>query len=265
MKKSVIEKWYKILNFPKEYTEDFYALLKATDCEDITDINGYADSSDKGKNLLAYLYFCESVSEKYKKLGIPEEILIDTLYDLVVWTKTYYDMTGKVGFAQTGWLKWHMSFKLFKLGRLQFAFDKAECDIEAYSVKRGDDILAVHIAEVGPLDIDECLKSFENAKNFFKKYFPEYNYKCFTCHSWLLDEGLGNYLRENSNILRFAALFKNIKADESDALLKYIFRRDATRENLDDMKIKSSFAQKIYDAVKCGETFYEVLGARKIQ
>ena len=265
MKISIIEKWYNFLKFPKEYDSDFFSILDSTDLSDVTNIESFENSDDKGKNLLAYLYFCEAVSEKYKKLGIPEKILIDTLSDLVVWTNTYYTMTKSVGFAETNWLKWHLSFKLFKLGRLQFAFDSAKCDIENYGIKRGDNVLAVHIAEVGPLNIEDCLESFENAKEFFKSYFPEYDYKCFTCHSWLLDGGLKNHLKEGSNILRFAELFDKVKEDKSDALLKYIFRWDATRENLENMKIKSSFAAKIFDAISRGEAFYEVLGVRRIQ
>ncbi len=262
-KKYIIKKWYEALGFPKEYDAEFYAILDSASLEGVDTAENYVYDKDTGKNLCAYLYFCEAVSEQYSKLGIGDEILMDTLSDIVVWTKIYYGMWGKVGFAEVNWIRRHLTFKLFKLGRLQFEISAAEADVSEYNTKAGDPILAVHIPGVGPLTKEDALVSFDKAREFFKEYFPAYEYKCFTCHSWLLDPTLKKYLRDGANILRFAELFTPIKSDVSDELLKYIFRRDTTRASVAAEVKKSGFAERIAEAIAKGEIFHEVLGARK--
>ena len=259
-KKNIIKKWYDKLHFPTEYDEQFSLILENCDLGGVTVAEEYEYNEDTGKNLCAYLYFCEAVSEKYKRHGISDEILLDTLSDIVVWTKIYYGMWGKVGFAEVSWIRRHLTFKLFKLGRLQFEITDAECDIDAFDTECGDPILAVHIPGVGPLSESD---SFNMAKEFFGSYFPAYSYKCFTCHSWLLDPTLKKYLRDGANILRFAELFTPVSSEKSDTLLKYIFRRDTTRESVANEEKKSGVAERIADAIANGEIFYEVLGARK--
>ena len=200
MKKNIIKKWYSLLKFPEKYDLQFKELLDSSDCEDLTSLSEYEDYNNKGKNLLAFLYFCEELSVKYKAKNIPDEILYDTLSDIVIWTNTYFSISKKLGLDETNWLKKHLSFKLFKLGRLQFCIADSEFDIPGYSIGKGDRILEVHIPQAGPLNFEKCKESFENSKKFFSKYFKEYDYKCFTCHSWLLDKALLPFLSENSNI-----------------------------------------------------------------
>lgn len=262
MKKNIIKKWYSALNFPEKYDTLFKELIDRIECENFDSIDNYKTFDDKEKNLLAFLYFCEELAAKYKDARIPEKILYDTLSDIVIWTNTYFSITGKLGLDETNWLKRHLSFKLFKLGRLQFCIADSEFDIPSYEVSKGDQVVEVHIPEYGPLIYDECEKSFENAKEFFEIYFRDYNYKCFTCHSWLLDRALLPYLNEGSNIRSFMTLFVPVHDDDSYALIKYIFRWDARKETLASFEAKSTLAKKIAAAVNAGVIFHETLGVR---
>ncbi len=260
MKKKIIEKWYKKLSFPTRYDEQFYTAIESCNLDEIEKIEDYVDFTDKERNLVAFLYFCEALCKKYNEYGIPESILSDTLSDIVIWTNTYYGIYGKLGLDETGWLKRHLTFKLFKLGRLQFCIAKSEHTVPEWNFCVGDDIVEVHIPEAGPLVIEECYKSFDNARSFFKEYFPDYNYKCFTCHSWLLDRALLPYLKEGANITKFMNMFTPVIDDPSNALIKYIFRWDATVESLHTFEPRSSFATKIKEAVLSGVQFHETLG-----
>ena len=65
---------------------------------------------------------------------------------------------------------------------------------------------------------------------------------------------------EASNITAFRGLFKITRNDPSDALLKYIFRWNATREALPSLEAKSSLAKKVKEAALSGARFYESLG-----
>lgn len=259
----IIEKWYKALNFPSMYDEEFYNALNNIKIEDVKTDEYDTEQKDGKKNFLSYLYMCEELSKKYKQKGISEEILYDTLADLGRWLDIWSNLQGELYLGELGWLKSHLSMKLFKLGRLQFAFGKADCDVVEKNLKKGDNIIEVHIPAEGPLIKEECEKSFETAKKFFKKFYPDYEYKYFTCHSWLLDTSLKEILSDSSNIIRFQNLFDVVHEKKSDSILKYTFKWNTTREDLKDISCTSGFAQKIKDRILAGKDFYISYGIFK--
>jgi hypothetical protein len=118
----------------------------------------------------------------------------------------------------------------------------------------------MHIPRGSKLDIDECKRSMEQAKEFFATYFPEFEYNHFVCWSWLLDDTLKKYLPAESGILQLASLFEPVEKTPSYALLKYIFAWDTTPLNLRYRYPVTSLAAAVQKAVLAGETFYEVLG-----
>jgi len=259
--KTIIEKWYRTLRFPPEYDGAFYeALDTVTISPDITP-DAYDPDSDEGKrNLLTYLFFCEQVGKKAAERGIPGEVVVDTLRDIVIWTRNYTEWKGELYLGELNWLKLHIQFTIFRLGRLQFRMAGAETDIPTAGVAEGDPVLEIHVPGDGRLDIGDCLASLDKARAFFARYFPDHRYQVFTCHSWLLDDTLKAYLPKNSNILRFGNLFTKIRRDDSNVLLRYLFRIDTTEENLTDAVCRSAFAERIRDAVLAGKTFHPSLG-----
>lgn len=67
----------------------------------------------------------------------------------------------------------------------------------------GDQIVEVHIPAHGKMLHEECLRSYARAVDFFEKYFPERQWSCFTCTTWLLDTQLRRLLPADSNIVLF--------------------------------------------------------------
>ena len=167
--------------------------------------------------------------------------------------------------SQLRWLKHHLSMKLFKIGRLQYYLAEASQTraVPEENVQVGDPYIDIHIPAVGPLSPAECHKSVETARLFFANYFPEHQYRHFVCHSWLLDASLQEILPESSNILNFQKMFHLYRADESDAILHYVFRWDTTRENLADFPATSSLAKAVKERVENGGCFHETLGVIK--
>lgn len=250
---SIVEKWYRKLSFPTKYDAAFESALTKIEVPADATVDAYDKKSEDGiKNLLYYLYFCENVEKIYAKRGIPENILIDTLRDLVIWTEIWSDIKGTLYLGELAWLSHHLSGKLFKVERLQFCFPPA--------TEEGYRSMEIHIPAVGKLSREASLSSIEAAKRFFATYFPEYEYDRFTCESWLLDETLKKYLAPESNIIMFGDLFTRVSSSPSDALLGYIFRWNATRETIKDIKATSSFAERIREAVFSGETFFCTFG-----
>ena len=256
-----IRKWYYELGFPSSMDAAFEGAVGSFQIADGVTVENYPVNEQAGaENLLYCLYFCEALSRKYKEKGIPDKILKDTLHDIVVWTQIWSDIKGELHLGETQWLKRHIKMRLFKLGRLQFCVAPSEFDIPEKNIAQGDLVIEVHIPEGEPLLPDACLQSMDDARKFFDFYYPELGFSLFTCHSWLLDSSLKELLPENSNILKFARLFKIVQQNPSDAILGYLFQWGALRAGIREYIPASSFAARVKEACLAGRIFYEGLG-----
>lgn len=179
----IIEKWYQRLDFPRVYDREFREALAEIKISDAISIEKYNVYSKDGKrNLLSALFMCEKLAGEYREKGISEDILDATLYDLVIWTNTWSNRKYELYLGEMDWLKRHLSMRLFRLGRLQFCMEQAEDDIPQQGVKAGDNILQIYIPEGEPLSQEEYKQTVDEAKSFFKRYFPEFDYQCMICH-----------------------------------------------------------------------------------
>ncbi len=77
-------------------------------------------------------------------------------------------------------------------------------------LSQGDKVIALHIPAGGSLTPDDVNKSLELSKKFVAEYFPEWDYRGFTCESWLLDPQLETLLGGESNIVRFGRRFLRV-------------------------------------------------------
>lgn len=259
--KPIIEKWYKILGFDSKYDAEFYQALDTIPVPATTSIMEYPmDCQDGKRNLLFYLYMCEELERKYAEKGISQKILLDTLWDLVRWCNVWSDIKGELYLGEIAWLSNHMAFKLFRLGRLQFAIQKGNATFEKFGKKNGEVFIGIHIPPTDPLLQDACKASIAMARDFFATYFPEVSYTYFTTNTWLLDDTLKEILPEGSNILQFGDLFEKVYTEKSDDILRYVFGWDITRENYQNCPCKSSLAVKVKKAFDDGKDFYITRG-----
>lgn len=70
-----------------------------------------------------------------------------------------------------------------------------------------DTVLSVHIPKGADLSKAALCASFEEAKRFFKMYFPEKEIRGFYCRSWLMDPALSEILPEDAKIISFQNFF----------------------------------------------------------
>ena len=261
MTASIIEKWYKALNFPVKYDEEFYKALNEIEIpSDLTADSYPLDSADGKKNLLAYLYFCEKLQSDYEEAKISREILMDTLSDIVRWTNTWSDIKGELYLGELEFLKCHMDVELFKIGRLEFYPKPLLFDIPQIGAKAGDTVVTVHIPSGEKLVYEECVRSLERAKEFYARHFPNLDYKCFLCTSWLMDGTLSEILPSDSNILKFQTIFKYVRTEESDAIIHYVFGWDKTIADLETLVCKTNFAKGVKNRLLNGGKFYKTSG-----
>jgi hypothetical protein len=66
----------------------------------------------------------------------------------------------------------------------------------------GNEVLTFLIPASGPLRFEECGESFQQALEFFPRYFPEFKFRGFYSGAWLLDPRLQTLLPPESNIVR---------------------------------------------------------------
>ena len=76
----------------------------------------------------------------------------------------------------------------------------------------------------------------------------------------LLWRNLKDYLPENSNVILFGNRFLKIDSNKGDSILRYVFRWDATRENLQKFEAKTSLARAIKQSVMDEKCFFEEFG-----
>ena len=257
----IIEKWYKNLKFDSKYDTEFYEALRTIEIPADTSIKTYnLDSTDGKKNLLAFLYMCEALQRKYAEHGISDEILLDTLSDIVRWCDEWSQIKGELYLGEIGWLSRSMNFYLFKIGRLQYCIHSVTEGFTKFGMKMGESFIGVHIPPTGPLKIEDVKKSLDMAREFFAQYFPEMQYSYFSCLTWLLDDTLKELLPQDSNILMFAELFTIVDNAPSDAILHYVFDHATNRENVGSKECTSSFARKVKSAIQDGKVFYQPRG-----
>ena len=126
----------------------------------------------------------------------------------------------------------------------------------------GDSMIEVHIpphSSGGRLTWEGCAESYRQALEFFPRYYPEMDFKVFTCWSWLLDPGLPKILPPESNIVKFQSPFHLLPVVGSDGQCYDLAFGDA---NLDIATVipKTSLHRAIVDYVRVGNRMRSAAG-----
>lgn len=149
------------------------------------------------KRLCCMLRCALKAREEYDRLGISEEIYVDSMAAFSRFVREHMESYGCYGFDRGFWTTRQVSSKLFRIGQLEYELTTLE----------GAPVVSLHI----PTDVDlrpEVLRpSVKAGMEEFFRIFPEYVGKTVYCHSWLLSPLLKDFLPENSNILKFQEMF----------------------------------------------------------
>ena len=171
--------------------------------------------NDMIKLAVALLYSVEFTYPKYQKAVISDEIYFETMKDIAVWCEN----NNNKGLKNLPWIKNHLNFELFKLGRLQFQIYKCDNRTLNYDLlpfNFGENLIYAHISQGEKLVYAECVNSLKNAKRFFCEYFPNYDFDYFFCESWLLYGENWQFMNSSSNILQFSTLFDLVYSFDDD-------------------------------------------------
>jgi hypothetical protein len=206
-------------------------------------------------------YLTDYAIKKNLERGISREITIATLKDINVWFDNYKQATGKTGLGEFSWLRYHYTGDLFKLGRLQYRLEKS-----LQGVPEGEYAIETHIPQGEPLNAQACLESFEMAKEFFNKIFPETKLHYFMCDSWLLNPNLEKIMKPESNVVQFMRMWTPIPfvSDESAQAVERVFGFGFKKENIKNAPEDTSLQRALKNYIINGGTMDLTAGYRKI-
>ncbi|MEJ7839483.1 MAG: acyltransferase domain-containing protein [Thermomicrobiales bacterium] len=205
----------------------------------------------------------------YDERGIDRNIGRRSLVDLGLHMTHHRRRRGYGGLnVNADWLSEHFTGRLFQLGRLQFdrsaigRTTSAELRSGGIPIGRGEPVLGVHIPDYcGPFPPSLCDESFAMAAEFFPRHFPNERADVVTCHSWLLDRQLADYLAPKSNILAFQRRFtinhRNVSPQDEDFFLS-VFQSDPS--NIDRLPQDTTLQRAIVEHVRAGKHWYGGVG-----
>ncbi|MBR2861560.1 MAG: DUF5596 domain-containing protein [Clostridia bacterium] len=208
-----------------------------------------------------FAHLADFALEVNTKRGIDKEITVATLKDVNVWLDNYKAQHGQAGLKESTWLMHHYTGDLFRLGRLQFRLEKC-----LDGVPSGEVAIETHIPQGEPLQVEDCLASFDLAREFFKEKFPESKPQYFMCDSWLLNPNLEKVLDENSNIVKFMRLWNKMPfpADDSAQAIERVFGFGTKKEQLPDAPEKTLLQKRMKEYLLSGGEMNMCAGYIKI-
>lgn len=202
----------KVLSLVERDRAKLISLCKKADNDNFKSVFA---KNDIIKLAVALLYSVEFTYPKYQKAVISDEVYFETMKDIAVWCEN----NNNKGLKNLPWIKNHLNFELFKLGRLQFQIYKCDNRTLNYDLlpfNFGENLIYVHIPQGEKLVYAECVNSLKNAKSFFGEYFPNYDFDYFFCESWLLYGENWQFMNSSSNILQFSTLFDLVYSFDDD-------------------------------------------------
>ena len=124
--------------------------------------------------MLAVCLLLTHVSHRvYREKGIDEEVYLDSMKDIRVWTQTCIENRYHLGVYQYGWIRHFYTADIVRLGRLEFHIVEYHHN-EPYTacgvtVQKGDPVINTHIPADGHMEPEDVQDSFRRAYRYFGK------------------------------------------------------------------------------------------------
>lgn len=207
------------------YQSDEKQIKKLADkCKKNGNFNCLASKNDIVR-LAVCLEYAEFTKDEYRKKDIPLSVFYDTMGDIKIWCENNHNK----GLKNYRWIENHLKCNLFRIGRLQFQMFRCNMKTLSYThlpFNFNDQMIYVHIPQGEKLIYSDCIEAINRAKEFFDKYFNDFEYEFFFCESWLLYDENWQFMQPSSNILQFQTLFDIVYSSDDDAqAIERIFGR----------------------------------------
>lgn len=125
----------------------------------------------------------------------------------------------------------------------------------------GDPIIRLHIPPFGKMTPEMITQTIEATKEFASKYFSDFSYKAFACHSWLMDPQLDTLLGERTNIVKFSQRFHRLTyKSKGEAVFNFIFNKPDMNFDVKELPEDSSLQKALKNNYLSGKAIYELEG-----
>lgn len=164
------------------------------------------EDKDNMKMLYCQLECARRVFDQYQKKHIKDTIYRDTMKCFSRFIEECKKKNGRMFFDRDWWTYRQISMSLFRIGELEYEFQKYE----------GENVIAIHIPSDANLSKGAVDASMKQAEIFFQTYYHDYKYEKYSCDSWLLSPRLKPLLSKKSNILSFQNRFHIVQENNED-------------------------------------------------
>lgn len=183
-----------------------------------------APDEDGLKILTCQLYVACITYEKYRDMGISDDIYIETMKFFSRFLYYYNEIYGEYKYVWGWWAVREISMQEFRIGELEYEM----------TIQDNKKLISIHIPSDVNMTSSNLRKSYLDARDFFANYYPEFAKVDMICGSWLLAPALKKLLPDSSKIIQFQNSFElTSQEDDSSGFLDWIYgRRDIPFENL---------------------------------
>lgn len=123
-------------------------------------------------------------------------------------------------------------------------------------LQQGDPVISVHIPANEDFSPEICEQSYIEAGRIIKTCYPEFKYKAFTCHSWLMDPQLEKILKPGSNIIAFQRKYTRFPSISSGrGVFFFVFLKEY--DQLQDLPENTSLERALKKHYIEGNYIYE--------
>lgn len=186
--------------------------------------------------------------EKYQEKGISKEIFIDTMKCFPRFIEEHKQSYGDYGFDRDWWVGRQLSLQLFRIGELE------------YEIVQGE--ISIHIPSDAELTVQKCRESYQQAREFFEKYFVNTVGQHYYCCSWLLSPALEVLLPSDARINCFRKGFRLLHWEQdSMEFLQWVYiRGDVLLQELpEDTTLRKKMKAYLLNGGKVGEAKGELI------
>ena len=205
-------------------------------------VNCLGKDSDNMKMLMCQLVCACRDYDRYKELGISDEVYFDTMRCFTRFLGERRMRTGEILFDRGWWTYRQVSMVLFRIGELEYELTNFE----------GKDAVSIHIPSDAAFVPENVEVSLRLAADFIQRVYPEYAQAEYFCESWLLSPRLAELVKETSNIRKFQKLFI-IKEDmpEDTEYMEWMFGKEPGT-SLEELPENTSLQIKTKELMKNG-------------
>lgn len=214
-----------LIDIPKKVKEHISHIISTLHFEDIREeleglkhidkwkesherISEHLGEDESGMKILTCQLYCVcDTYAAYQELNIPDKIFIDTMKFFTRFLNSHKERHGSYRYIWAWWVVRQISMTEFRIGELEYEM----------KIENGQNIIDMHIPEDANLQTDKLSASYNQARQFFACYYPDFKDANMVCTTWLLAPSLKEVLPEDSKILMFQRAF-SIKVTEKESL-----------------------------------------------